>query len=105
MARLSKRIQQKNKKPAAAETRKREKPGRDIFLIICLVSIVFILAATWSMIDMIDRGMYISLALSLLFTYISKHADLTDQQSKIVMIASLVSMVAAFSLFLKKLLA
>ena len=54
---------------------------------------------------MIDRGMYISLALSLLFTYISKHADLTDQQSKIVMIASLVSMVAAFSLFLKKLLA
>jgi hypothetical protein len=75
MARLSKRIQQKNKKPAPPP---KVKPGRDIMIILLIILTFSILAFGWQILGTIDIIMYSMLGVSLVCSYVHRHAELPE---------------------------
>ena len=73
---ILKKLQPKEKKPKE----KPEKVGKDYFLIvIMMVTIVFMILG-WPYFEPLNRGLYVTLTLALLTTYIRRHAKLTEKQ-------------------------
>jgi hypothetical protein len=78
MARLSKRIQHKIQ-PSNQAPEKKKKPGRDYLLIAVIWLNLFILAMGWSEFDVLNRSMYIALAVSLMLIYTHKHSTFSEK--------------------------
>lgn len=78
MARLSKRIQQRITKSVETSTKK-DRPGRDFWLIAIICLNLFILALGWSTLDTPSLLMYVLLALSLISIYVRKHVDIPEK--------------------------
>ena len=83
MARQSKKIAKKiqPKKKVEPENKKPDKKvGKDYFLIvIMMVTIVFMILG-WPYFEPLNRGLYVTLTLALVTTYIRRHAKLTEKQ-------------------------
>ena len=99
MARQYKRILRKVS-PAKPAPEKKKKPGKDIFLLIVISFVFFVLIFGWGTFDLLNRAMYVLLLLSLCLVYAHKHADLED--SKLVWLdrLSFFSISASLALFL-----
>jgi hypothetical protein len=78
MAKQSKKILHKIE-PHQDEQKKPTKPSRDIFLILVICFTIVVLGFGWTRFGILDRGMYIMLAISLVLTYMHKHADVSDE--------------------------
>ena len=73
---ILKKLQPKEKK----QKEKPEKVGKDYFLIvIMMVTIVFMILG-WPYFEPLNRGLYVTLTLALVTTYIRRHAKLTEKQ-------------------------
>ncbi len=94
---ILKKIQPKDKttKPKV----KPEKIGKDYILIIVLAVTFLFMLVGWSYFDNLTRGLYAALAMSLLTTYVRRHANLNERQYYWAEKASQFSMGIAIVLF------
>ena len=101
MARQYKKILKKiqPKEQPKSNRPKPEKGKKDYILIIVLVVTILFMLIGWSYFSNLNRGLYAALTMSLLTTYIRRHADLTDKQDYWVEKASQVPMGIAIVLF------
>ena len=100
MARLSKRIQQKNKKTSTAETSVQPKPGRDIMILLLIVLTFVVLIFGWNILGTIDIVMYLMLGISLICTYALRHFNLPETVQFWLQKACMACMGLAFVFFL-----
>ena len=98
MARQYKRILRKIKPKQAPVPQK--KPGKDIFLLVVISFVFFVLAFGWTTFDMLNRAMYILLLLSLCLVYAHKHAEIEDKKLVWLDRLSFFSISASVALFL-----
>jgi hypothetical protein len=98
MARLSKRIQQKITKSVETSTKK-DRPGRDFWLIAIICLNLFILALGWSTLDTPSLLMYVLLALSLISIYVRKHVNIPEKFGPYLDKAGLITIGAACIIF------
>ena len=101
MARQSKKIAKKiqPKKKAEPENKKPEKVGKDYLLIFVLALTIVFLILGWSNFTAWNRGLYISLLVSLSTTYARRHYKFTDTQDLWLERAGMVAMGCAIVLF------
>ncbi len=100
MAKQYKKLQNKihpKKKEAPA---KKEKIGKDYFLLAMIGFTVIVLALGWSHLDDLNKGMYVLLTLSLGLTFTRRHADLSENAQIYVDRASFAAIGMAAALFL-----
>jgi len=102
MARQSKKIAKKiqPKKKAEPENKKPEKVGKDYLLIAVLALTIVFLILGWSNFTAWNRGLYISLLVSLSTTYARRHYNFTDTQDLWLERAGMVAMGCAIVLFI-----
>ena len=101
MARQSKKIAKKiqPKKKAEPENKKPEKVGKDYLLIIVLALTIVFLIFGWSNFTALNRGLYISLLVSLSTTYARRHYNFTETQDLWLERAGMIAMGCAIVLF------
>ena len=100
MAKQYKKLQNKIHPKAKEEPVRKEKIGKDYFLLVMIGLTLVILTLGWSHLDDLNRAMYVLLTVSLSLTYARRHANLTDNQKIYVDRASFASIGLAVALFL-----
>jgi len=100
MAKQYKKLQNKIHPKAKPETVRKEKVGKDYFLLVMIGFTIIILGLGWGHLDSLNKAMYVLLTLSLSLTYARRHARLTDNQRIYVDRASFASIGLAAALFL-----
>ena len=99
MARQYKRILHKIA-PQKKEPVKTQKPGKDIFLLIVIGFVAFVLLFGWQNFDLLNRAMYVLLLLSLGLVYAHKHGQFEEKVLIWVERLSFFSISASIALFL-----
>ena len=102
MARQSKKIAKKiqPKKKSEPENKKPEKVGKDYLLIAVLALTIVFLIVGWSNFTPWNRGLYISLLISLSTTYARRHYNFTEKQDLWLEHTGMVAMGCAIVLFI-----
>lgn len=100
MAKQYKKLQQKIHPQKKQDNKKNEKPvGKDYLLIGVIVFITVVTMVGWSYLDGMNRAMYIFLDISMILTYVRRHAKLSETQGILVERGSLVCIGFAMALF------
>ena len=102
MAKQYKKLQQKiyRQDDDKQKHKRQEKVGKDYLLLGVLIFTAVVTVAGWESPNNWNRVMYVLLDVSLLLTYIRRHAKLTEVQSVFADRASLVSIGFAVAMFI-----
>ncbi len=100
MAKQYKKLQNKIHPKAKETPAKKEKIGKDYFLIAMIAFTVIILALGWEQLSGLNRAMYALLTLSLGLTFTRRHAELSENVQIYVDRASFAAIGLAVALFL-----
>ena len=93
---LQKKLYEKNKPD---DKKKEPKVGKDYPILILIGLTIFVCFLGWGNFDNMNRAMYVLLTVSLILTYVSRHAKLSETRAIYVERASAASIGLAIALF------
>lgn len=101
MSNQYKKLQKKIYKDNDKTPKKKQKPvGHDYLLIGIFIFTVVVTVISWQQLTILNRVMYILLAVSFGLTYIQRHAKMPEEMRPKVAMASTISVVAAIGVFI-----
>lgn len=100
MAKQYKKLQNKVYPKKTADSKPKEKIGKDYLLMTVIAFTAVVTIFGWTQFDMLNRSMYVLLTFSLSMTYIFRHANISENAKIYVNRASLAAMGLAVAMFL-----